>query len=176
VKAKSVNESRAVKAGIVLPPDTNSYGTMFGGKIMAYIDDIAALSAMRHARMPVVTASSDSVDFLHPIKNGQSVCLEAFVSWTDELRIEVFVKVVGEDLMTGERRICATSFLTFMAIDEAGVPRPVPQVIPETELEKSLFEDGPRRAAKRKDRRQRSRLLAEQLGLTKPWQRTSQSK
>jgi len=64
VKAKSVNEFRAVKSGIVLPPDTNNDGTMFGGRIMAYIDDVAALSAMRHARMPVVTASSDSVDFL----------------------------------------------------------------------------------------------------------------
>jgi acyl-CoA hydrolase len=169
MKPKSVNESRAVKAGIVLPPDTNNYGTMFGGKIMALIDEVAALSAMRHARMPVVTASSDSVDFLGPIENGQSVCLESFVSWTDETRIEVFVKVVGEDLMSGERHVCATAFLTFMAVDGKGKIKPVPQVFPETELERRLFEDGPRRAKKRRERRQHSKILAQEFGVTKPW-------
>jgi acyl-CoA hydrolase len=157
MKPKSVNESRAVKAGIVLPPDTNNYGTMFGGKIMALIDEVAALSAMRHARMPVVTASSDSVDFLGPIEKGQSVCLESFVSWTDETRIEVFVKVVG------------TAFLTFMAVDEEGAFKTVPQVLPETELERRLFEDGPRRSEKRRERRRRSKILAQEFGVTKPW-------
>ena len=142
---------------------------MFGGRIMALIDEVAALSAMRHARMPVVTASSDSVDFLGPIQNGQSVCLESFVSWTDEIRIEVFVKVVGEDLMSGERHVCATAFLTFMAVDEEGNFKPVPQVLPETELEKRLFEDGPRRFEKRRDRRHLSKKLAQEFGVTKPW-------
>ena len=158
-----------MKAGIVLPPDTNNYGTMFGGRIMALIDEVAALSAMRHARMPVVTASSDSVDFLGPIQLGQSVCLESFVSWTDEKRIEVFVKVVGEDLMTGERHVCATAFLTFMAVDKKGNLKSVPQVLPETELERKLFEDGPRRSRKRRERRERSKILAREFGITKPW-------
>ena len=169
MKAKTVNASRAIKAGIVLPPDTNTYGTMFGGKIMAYIDDVAALSAMRHARMPVVTASADSIDFLHPIKSGQSVCLESFVSWTDNLRIEVFVKVVGEDLMTGERKVCATSFLTFVVFDETGNRREVPPVLPESDLEKSLHQGGTERSEKRRERRRRSKKLAEQLGVSKPW-------
>jgi len=169
MKAKSVNASRAVKAGIVLPPDTNNYGTMFGGRIMALIDEVAALSAMRHARMPVVTASSDSVDFLGPIQTGHSVCLESFVSWTDEKRIEVFVKVVGEDLMSGERHVCATAFLTFMAVDKKGNLKSVPQVLPETELEKRLFEGGPGRSEKRKKRRDRSKILAREFGVTKPW-------
>jgi acyl-CoA hydrolase len=169
MQGKSVNISRAVKAGIVLPPDTNNYGTMFGGRIMALIDEVAALSAMRHARMPVVTASSDSVDFLGPIQLGQSVCLESFVSWTDEKRIEVFVKVVGEDLMSGERHVCATAFLTFMAVDEDANLKPVPQVVPETNMERKLFEDGLRRAEKRRERRHRSKILAEQFGVTKPW-------
>ena len=74
-KTKYCRESLAVKTSIVSPPDTNVHGTMFGGKLMAYIDDVAAIAAMRHARKPCVTASSDSVDFLYPILEGNSVCL-----------------------------------------------------------------------------------------------------
>lgn len=108
--SKRCRDSFVVRTSIVLPPDTNSHGTMFGGKLMAYIDDIAAISAMRHARKHVVTASTDSVDFLHPIYEGNSVCLEAFVTYTGQTSMEVFVKVIAEDLLTGERNVCALSF------------------------------------------------------------------
>jgi acyl-CoA hydrolase len=171
MEAKSVNESRAVKSAIVLPPDTNSFGTIFGGKVMSYIDDIAAISAMRHARIPVVTASTDSVDFLHPIKNGQSVCLESFVTWTRKTSLEVFVKVIGEDLLTGERIVCATSFLTFVAMDIDGKPQRVPPVIPETEFEKELHNEAPARAEIRNRRRTLSRNMAKKFGTDKPWNR-----
>ena len=161
---KYVSESRAIKAAIVLPPDTNNYGTMFGGRVMAYIDDLAAISASRHCRNHVVTASTDSVDFLHPILNSQAVCLEAFVTWSHKTSMEVFVKVIGEDLLTGEKNICATSFLTFVAIDEHGTTLPVPDVIPETAFEKELFNGAPARAEARRLRRENSRMLADKSG------------
>lgn len=170
MEPKTVNQSRAIKASIVLPPDTNHHGTMFGGKVMAYIDDVAAISATRHARMPVVTASTDSVDFLYPIRNGQSVCLESFVTWTHKTSIEVFVKVIAEDMLTGERNICATSFLTFVAVDEKGKPQLVPGVIPETEQEKRLYEEAPNRAARRRERRKHSKAVAEMFGVSKVWE------
>ena len=170
MKAKPVIESKAVKSAVVLPPDTNNLGTVFGGKVMSYIDDIAALSAMRHARMTVVTASTDSVDFLHPIKSDQAICLEAFVTWTHNTSMEVFVKVVGEDLMTGERTVCATSFLTFVALDSHGKPHPVPPVIPGTAFEKKLFDTAPERSVLRKERRNRSKVFVEEFGVTKPWE------
>lgn len=171
MQAKSTRESRAVKAAIVLAPDANHHGTMFGGKVMAYIDDIAALCATRHARMPVVTASTDSVDFLHPIQIGQSVCLEAFVTWTHKTSIEVFVKVVAENLLTGERNVCATAFLTFVAVDSDGRPQPVPPVLPETELEQFLHAGGPARAESRRTRRDLSKQLASRFGALPLWQR-----
>ncbi len=171
VKAKSVSESRTVKSSHVLPPDTNTHGTLFGGKLMAYIDDVAAIAATRHARQHVVTASSDSVDFLHPIKEGYSVCLEAFVSWTHRTSMEVFVKVISENLLTGERKLCALSFLTFVAVDENGNPAPVPNVIAETEEEKWLFEGAPKRAERRRKRRDESKQLAKNFGTQKPWER-----
>lgn len=171
MNAKPAKESRAIKASIVLPPDTNHHGTMFGGKVMAYIDDIAAISATRHARMPVVTASTDSVDFLHPIRNGQSVCLESHATWSHKTSIEVFVKVIAEDMLTGERNVCATAFLTFVAVDGNGTPQLVPEVIPETEFEKFLYNGAPARAEMRRKRRGESKELAEKFGVLKEWER-----
>ncbi len=167
--AKYCKESRAVKALMVLPPDTNHYGTMFGGKVMAYIDDIAAIAATRHARTSVVTASTDSVDFLHPIRAGQSVCLEAFVIWTHRAAVEVFVKVVSEDMLSGERTVCATSFVTFVAMDVNGEKQMVPGVIPETELEKLFFDGAADRAKKRLEKREQSKALAKRFGTDKLW-------
>ncbi|MEH7122450.1 acyl-CoA thioesterase [Bacillus sp. JJ1532] len=154
--SKKCKDSYVVKTSIVLPPDTNAYGTLFGGKLMAYIDDAAAISGMRHARRNVVTASTDSVDFLHPIHQGDAVCLEAFVTYTGRSSMEVFVKVIAEDLLTGESNVCAMSFLTMVAVDKNGKPTPVPAVIPESDEEKSLFESAKERAEIRKKRKQDS--------------------
>lgn len=166
---KSCRESFVVKTSIVLPPATNNYGTLFGGKLMEYIDDLAGISAMRHARRHVVTASTDSVDFLHPIHEGNSVCLEAFVTYTGRTSMEVFVKVIAEDLLSGERHVCALSFLTMVAIDEHGKPISVPQVVPETEMEKQLYSSGKERAEIRKKRRQETEKMAKDLGTDLPW-------
>lgn len=166
---KYCKESFVVKTSIVLPPDTNNYGTLFGGKLMEYIDDVAAISAMRHARKNIVTASTDSVDFLHPIYEGNSVCLESFVTYTGRTSMEVFVRVIAEDLLSGERNICALSFLTMVAIDENGRPAEVPKVIPQTEVEKELNQSAKERLEVRKKRRKNTELFAEKFGTKLPW-------
>lgn len=171
MEAKPCSNSLAVKTAHVLPPDTNTYGTLFGGKLMAYIDDVAAIAAVRHARKPVVTASTDSVDFLAPVKEGHSICVEAFVTWTHKTSMEVFVKAVTEDLLTGDRKVCSTAFLTFVAIDENGRPTSVPSVYPETEQEKKLHEEAPIRAQHRNERRDKSREMAKTFGTQYPWHR-----
>jgi acyl-CoA hydrolase len=169
MEGKRVKESLAIKSAIISPPDTNNIGTIFGGKVMSYIDDIAGLSAMRHSRMVVVTASTDSVDFLRPLKVGQAIHLESFVTWTNNTSMEVFIKVIGEDLKTGERFVGATAFLTFVALDNEGKPHPVPPVIPESEHEKKLFDTAPERSRLRKERRHLSKAFAEKFGLLTPW-------
>ncbi|CAH0345810.1 acyl-CoA thioesterase [Bacillus sp. CECT 9360] len=168
-ETKHNRDSLVIKTSIVLPPDTNNLGTMFGGKLMAYIDDVAAISAMRHSRTNSVTASMDSIDFLHPIYEGNSVCLEGFVTFTGRSSMEVMVKVIAEDLLTGERNICAISFLTFVAIDVNGKPTPVPKLNPQTELEKNLYETGKQRAEMRKKRRKETALIASTFGSDLPW-------
>ncbi len=163
MKSKSVVQSRTVKAMLVLPPDSNAIGTMFGGMVMKYIDDVASISAWRHARQQVVTASTDSVDFLNPINIGQMICLESYVTWTHRSSMEVYVNVVSEDLDTGKRQICAASFLTFVAIDKNGRPQEIPPVEPQTEFEKELHRTAPDRFKRRMERRSESKALAEKF-------------
>ncbi|UOQ49892.1 acyl-CoA thioesterase [Gracilibacillus caseinilyticus] len=170
MKESYIRETLAVKVSHVFPPDTNNHGTLFGGKLMSYIDDIASISAMRHSRSPVVTASTDSVDFLAPIGTEESVCIESFVTWTGTSSMEIFVKVLAENLITGERTIAATAFLTFVAIDDNGKPVPVPKVIPQTEEEKYLHETARSRVEERKKRKKASKELAGFIHKGKPWE------
>lgn len=167
---KYCRESRVFKTGRVFPNDVNNHKTLFGGKLMSTIDEVASISAMRHCRANVVTASTDSVDFLLPIRPTDSVCFESFVSWTGRTSIEVFVKVISENLYTGERAVAATSFLTFVAVAEDGTPTPVPAIIPETDEEKLINESADERSELRKVRRTISKKLAAELSTTKYWE------
>ncbi|MEM1505409.1 acyl-CoA thioesterase [Domibacillus sp. 8LH] len=159
-KRTRMQDTITVKSAQVFPPDTNYYGTLFGGKLMAHIDDVASISATRFARNPTVTASTDSVDFIRPIKVGDTVTLMAMVTYTGRSSMEVFVRVTSENLITGDKEVAALSFLTFVAIDQNGKPVEVGEVMPETEEEKWLFETAPARAAHRKSRKDHSKELA----------------
>lgn len=154
LEPKLVAASRTSMTDIVLPPDTNTHGTIFGGRVMAYIDKIASIAAMRHCRQPVVTVASDSLDFLAPIRLGQAVCIEAFVTWTHKTSMEIFCRIESEDLMTGETRLTGTSYLTYVALDESGKPSPVPAVVPSTDEEWWHYNTAPARREIRLQRRQ----------------------
>ncbi|PZE20868.1 acyl-CoA thioesterase [Paenibacillus xerothermodurans] len=171
MEQKRVSETRCVRVSRVFPADVNNHNTMFGGKLMSQIDDIASISASKLCRVTAVTASTDSVDFLLPIRPTDSVSLESFVTWTGRTSMEVFVKVIKEDLRTGERNIAATSFLTFVGLDENNNPVEVPKIIPETEEERKLYETAGRRAEMRKARREESKKFADFLVTEYPWDR-----
>lgn len=127
---------------------------------MSDLDQVASISAARHSRRECVTASTDSVDFLCPVHTSDSVCFESYVTWTGTSSMEVFVKIIAEDLKNGDRRMAATALLTFVALDEDKRPTHVPKVIPETEEEKKLHGTAPERARIRKERKQKSKELA----------------
>lgn len=151
--SKPCDASRTVMTQLIFPSDTNHHGTMFGGKVMEYIDKIAAIACMRHARRAVVTASSDSLDFVAPIRLGEVLELLAYVTWTHNSSMEVVVNVHSENPLTGERRLTVTAFLTFVALDDEGKPVPVPQAVPQTAEEKRLHSGAPDRYKLRKQRR-----------------------
>lgn len=165
IEKKYMRETRCFKTARVFPTDVNNHNTLFGGKLMSYIDDIASITASKLCRVNTVTASTDSVDFLYPINPTDSVTLESFASWTGRSSMEIFVKVIREDLKTGEKKIAATAFLTFVALDENNRKLIVPRIIPETEEEKKLYETAPARAAMRKQRREESKNLPTSLPL-----------
>lgn len=148
----SASQSRTVKTALVLPPDTNHLDTMFGGKVLSYIDEVAAIAAMRHCGKAVVTASIDSVDFYSPIKEGDVISVEAFVASVGHTSMEVYVKVLCENLKTMESRLTTSSFLTMIALGKDGSPSPVPPVIPETDEEQRLFDTAEGRREMRSER------------------------
>ncbi|WP_461177070.1 acyl-CoA thioesterase [Virgibacillus ainsalahensis] len=148
----AIKDTKTVQTRLVLPPDTNHLDTIFGGKILAYIDEIAALTAMKHANSAVVTASIDSVDFLSSAKVGDSLTLEAYVTYTGTSSMEVYVKVTAHDLIKDEQKLTTESFLTMVAVNEKGVPVPVPKVSPESEEEKLLYSTAPSRKEHRMKR------------------------
>lgn len=136
VKASSVETVEQVRPG-----DTNTLGTVFGGKVMEWIDIVGAVSAMRHVQKPVVTASFDRVDFYAPARIGHLMVLQAQVNFTGKSSLEVGVKVEAEDPFTGQRFLTTQALITFVAIDKDGRPVPVPPIIPETDAEKKRFEE-----------------------------------
>ncbi|MFC0524328.1 acyl-CoA thioesterase [Pontibacillus salicampi] len=170
MEAKKARESLIVSTDQVLVSDLNNYNTLFGGVLMKKLDNNATLSARRHSRVrECVTASTDSIHFLHPIQQSDSVCVESYVSYTGKTSMEIFCKVIAEDMLNGNRRVAATAFLTFVALDDDKNPVEVPEVIPESKEEKFIYETAPERAEERKARRKKSKELAEHITLIKPW-------
>ena len=112
---------------IVMPMHTNGVaGVMFGGIIIQWIDVCAGVAAMRQAAGAVLTASIDRLDFLTTVHVGEIVILSAQVNYVGKTSMEVGCRVETEDMRTGMRRDTTKAFLTFVAIDEHGHPRPIP--------------------------------------------------
>jgi acyl-CoA hydrolase len=146
---KSPRESMVMMTQIVLPGDANALGTIFGGKIMAWMDIAAAIAAGRHARKVVVTASVDALHFLAPVKVGQFVHVQAMVNFASRTSMEVGVRIDSENPLTGERIHTSTAYTTFVALDEKGRPTPVPPVMAESVDEKRRYEEAKKRRSAR---------------------------
>lgn len=129
-------------ADIVLPDQTNGFGTMFGGDVMALMDKAAAITALRFCRQPVVTASSERIDFRTPIGQGEIVEAYSKVIYVGRTSMVVRVRVFAEHPLRGERRVCTTGYFSMVAVRRDDItPTPVPELIladPEAEAEHRL--------------------------------------
>src|SRR5436305_3632786 len=141
MEGKPVSTSVSEYSEIALPTDANGLGNVLGGKVMHLVDLAAAMAAIRHARRPCVTASVDSLHFLHPVRIGQLIVLRSSVNRVFRTSMEVGVKVETETLMTGVKLHTCSAYLTFVALDEKGKAIAVPPVIPESEEEKRRFRE-----------------------------------
>jgi acyl-CoA hydrolase len=150
---KSVKDSQHETSELMMPGDANNMGHVFGGVIMSMMDKCAAISAFRHSRAPVVTASIDRVDFREPIHLGDLVVMKSSVNFVGTSSMEVGVRVEAEELMTGRRRHTNSCYLTFVAVDRNGRPIEVPELLPETPEEKRRHQAAIQRRARRMEER-----------------------
>lgn len=133
-----------------MPGDTNKHGTIFGGKIMSWMDIAAAMCAERHCNNAVVTAHISDIDFISPINLGHHVLIRASVNYVGRSSMVVGVRVDSENPYTGQERKTTKAYLTFVAIDANGRPVEVPKLVPQSEDEKRRFENAMERAKSRK--------------------------
>ena len=123
----------------VMPHMQNVLGDLFGGNLMALVDQAAAVAALRHAGGRAVTASIDRVDFRERIPVGSLVTVEATVDFVGNTSMDISVEVYAENVTTGERRHTHTAHVVFVAIDENGKPTRVPRLVPGTDEERARY-------------------------------------
>ncbi len=145
MQPKHPNESIAIMTDLVLPSETNPLNNLFGGELLARMDRAASIAARRHSRRIVVTASVNHVAFNRVIPLGSVVTIEAKVSRAFKTSMEVYMDVWIEDRESGVRSRANEAIYTFVAVDETGRPTQIPEIVPETDLEKERFNAALRR-------------------------------
>lgn len=156
MKGKFPEESISTTTKVVLPNDTNTLGKLFGGSLLAWIDEIGAVAAHRHSGRVAVTAAINNVSFSIPVDLGAIVTLSAKVSRAFNSSMEVIIDVFVEDRFTGKKSVSNQAILTFVAVDQNGRTIDVPEIIPQTEEEKQRYDAALRR-------RQLSLLIANRI-------------
>jgi acyl-CoA hydrolase len=149
VPVKSPAESATEMVQVVLPNDANPLGFILGGTVMHLIDIAGAIACHRHTRSLLVTAAVDGLQFLHPIKVGDLIILQARVTAAWSTSLEVEVEVFSEETLTGLRRLTSRGYLTFVAIDREGARTPIPGLQLETDAERQKAREADLRRAGR---------------------------
>ena len=142
---KTPSESKTTQTEIVLPNDTNNLNNLMGGRLLHWMDVVAAVTAQRHSERTCVTASVNNVSFGHPIPRESIVTLEANISRSFNSSMEIIIDVWTEDTQSGVKTKCNEAIYTFVAVGNMNKPTTVPEVIPETKKEKERFEAALRR-------------------------------
>ncbi len=145
MQSRTANQSKTVSTDLVLPGETNPLHNLFGGELLARMDKTASIAARRHSRHIVVTAAVNHVAFTKAIPLGSVVMIEAKVSRAFSSSMEVYIDVWIEDRESGERIKANEAIYTFVAVNDAGRPMKVPELVPETELEQQRFDAALRR-------------------------------
>ena len=149
---KYVRESKTEHVQILTQADLNGYGRLFGGKLMEWIDIVAAVTARRHCGHNVTTAMVDSLEFTAPAYANDTLVLEGTVTHTGRTSMEICVKTYIERL-SGERKLVNKAYLIMVALDENERPVEVPRLVCETDEEEREFLEGEHRSRLRKQRR-----------------------
>jgi acyl-CoA hydrolase len=146
---QSDTSPRVSSCRIVFPENAIHSGIMFAGDLMMDIDEIGGILAHRHSRSVVVTAAIDAMDFFHPIRVGDILTFHAALNWVGRTSMEIGVRVESEDLHAEGRHHNCSAYLTFVALDGTGRPRPVAPYTPATEEERRRRDDAEKRRGMR---------------------------
>ena len=149
---KTVKNTHVIMHELILPNDTNLLGNVLGGRVMHLMDMCAAMSAYKHSRTAVVTASVDRLDFLAPAKMGEIMILKSSVNYTGKSSMEVGVRIESENPKTGDIYHTSSAYLTFVSLNEKGNPQSVDDIKPENDIEIRRFKQGKIRHEERKQR------------------------
>ena len=129
---RTIEESQITITQLMLPTNSNFSGKIHGGYILSLMDQIAFACASKHSRNYCVTASVNKVDFLNPIEVGELVTLKASINYTGRTSMVIGVRIESENIQTGEKKHCNSSYFTMVAKDENGENVPVPGIILDT--------------------------------------------
>lgn len=151
-KAKRICESKTEHVQILMPTHINGYNRLFGGRLMEWIDVVAAVVARRHCGRDVTTVAIDNLHFKEAAHVNTTMVLQGRITHVGRTSMEVRVDSYAEDI-AGQRRLVNTAYLVMVALDETEHPVPVPGLVLETEQEKWEWEAGEKRQALRKQRR-----------------------
>ena len=157
MKKKTVKNTHVIMHELILPNDTNLLGNVLGGRVMHLMDMCAAMSAYKHARTAVVTASVDRLDFLAPAKMWEIMILKSSVNYTGKSSMEVGVRIESENPKTGDIYHTSSAYLTFVSLNENGKPKRVDNINPENDNEIRRFNEGKIRHEERKERLRKDR-------------------
>jgi acyl-CoA hydrolase len=125
---------------MVQPNHANSLGSVHGGNVLKWMDEVGAMAAMRFAGNSCVTAHINRLDFRRPIQVGDTALVEAYVYRAGRTSVSVRLQAYREDLRTGERKPTTESYFVYVAIDEDGEPTPVPDLTVESDPDERLRE------------------------------------
>ncbi len=150
---KNIEESQVVLSELMLPSHTNFSGKIHGGYILFLMDQIAFACASKHSRNYCVTASVDTVDFLKPIEVGELVTLRASVNYVGNTSMIVGIRVEAENIHTGKKKHCNSSYFTMVAKNEKGENMEVPGLILDSKTEVRRFVKCIRRMQMKKERK-----------------------
>lgn len=151
MKTKYVSDSRTEQVQILMSKDINGFNRLFGGRLMEWIDVVAAVVARRHSECAVTTAAIDSLEFRAPAYANNTLCLVGCITCVGRTSMEVRVDSFTEDLQ-GKRVLINRAYLVMVALDENGRPTQVPGLLPQTEEEQQEWEAGQRRRQLRAQR------------------------
>lgn len=146
VKRERKKAEEIIRTEIVMPSMTNTHGTMFGGKVLEMMDLTCGIASMSFCRKPVVTISSDQVEFKVPIRTGHIIQMRAKVVYTGNTSMSVKVDLFSQHPAEDDWRLCTSGYFNFVALDRTGRKTvPVPQLILDTDEDRKEWERAKRR-------------------------------